>query len=144
MSLQISTVADSISKLSITGLSVYDIDNMPADAGRNLPCVLPAPNFITGFIPEVVSIDRQEIDFTYTLNYRLLGDLVGVGRGIHEMYPILVDALEAFLYAIVTNHAVTGLIDLQVANVTEFGVVTDPAGNEYHGCNISLTVLEFK
>lgn len=138
------TVADSISKISVSGLKIYDLNEMPQSVMRDLPCVMPAPNFVTNFRPVNISIDRQEMDFTYNLNYRLFATPVGAGRGIHETYQKITAALALFLAAIATNHSITGAVDLQIENIGEFGVVKDPSDADFAGCSISLSVQEFK
>lgn len=144
MALAIRTVADSISKISITGLAIKDLDTIPASVlARDCPMLIPAPNFLSSFTPTRVDLTTQEQDLRYTLTYRLLSAPVGSGRGIHELYDTMVTNIAAFLDAILTNHAVTGAVDIRAMNVGMFGVVTDPAGGNFHGCDIAIEVLEF-
>lgn len=145
MSLAIRTVADSIAGITITGLDIKDLDEIPSVVKpRDCPMIIPAPNFVSTFRPTRVDLTTAEQDYEYTLVYRLLSAPVGSGRGIHELYDTMVSNLASFLDAVVTNHAVTGAVDIEAANVSVFGVVEGPGGGSFHGCDIYIDVLEFK
>lgn len=145
MSLAIRTVADSIAGITISGVDIRDLDEIPGSVlPRDCPMILPAPNFISSFTPERIDISTQEQNYRYTLVYRFLAAPVGSGRGIHEMYDTMVTKLALFFDGLVTNHSVTGAVDIQAVNITSFGVVEDPSGASFHGCDIQIEVLEFK
>jgi hypothetical protein len=145
MALAIATVADSISKLSISGLTIKDVNELPDSVqARDCPVIIPAPNFVTNFQAERQELTVNELDYRYTLNYRLLAFPVGSGRGIFEAYPKAVEWTGKFLDALVANHSITGAVDIEPGSVISFGVVEDPGGSSFHGCDIAINVLEFK
>ena len=146
MALAFATVADSIAALSVSGVTLKDVDNIPEDATGLGPLIIPAPNYLTNF-----SMTRQsygggssaEMDVSYTLNYRLLFAPVGAGRGFIGVVDVMVDKLALFLDAVLAIDTIDGCEDITPDGVSNFGVVTDPAGNNYFGCDISLNILEF-
>lgn len=148
MTLAVSTVADSISKLSVTGVTIKDLNEIPTEVlKRDCPTVYPKPDgFLSNFEPESVSMSSGtsvQLNVTYTLTYRFLHSPLGSDRGLFGVYQDMVNKTTAFLDKIIISDTITGLVDLQIADVSEFGPVSDPAGNMFHGCDISLDVLEF-
>ena len=149
MALQIATVADSISKLSVAGATLKDIDELPKKGTvRNTPVIIPKPNgFLSNFKPERDSFGpgtTAKITVTYTLTYRLLHSEIGTGRtGIFSTYAAMVAITSLFLDAIIANDTVTGAVDLEAADVTEFGPVADPMGKMFHGCDIAINIMEY-
>lgn len=141
------TVADSISKLSIAGVNVFDIDQIPAKAMGNLPALFPAPD---GFISDISfsrvtkgSNGTAKMDFSYTLKYRFLHSPVGSGGGLVSTYADLIAKLALILVTIFTNDSIPGALDMQLQNVSDISPMLDPAGSaEYHGVDIMLRVEE--
>jgi hypothetical protein len=141
-----STVADSISGLSIAGITVKDISAIPEAVQRLTPILFPQPtDFITG-----MEIKRQSyggagtpaMDMTYTLNYVFLQSEVGSGRGLFSVYPALISNIAKIVKAILENDNITGAVDMEMPSVTTIGSITDPAGNEYWGALFALKITE--
>lgn len=148
MSLAAVTVADSISKLSVSGVTIKDVDQIPNEVTQyDLPVMFPEPlNFVTDFevIRDSFGIDSiAKKTARYTLNYTFCHSLVGSGRLLSDVYDDMVTKALLILDAIVANSTVTGAIDIEPLDVASFGVVLDPAGNSFHGCQISVRVMEF-
>lgn len=146
MTLNIATITDSLSNLSISGINVLDKDEIKESfTGYDCPVLCPRPNeFITA--PQVVSASfgtgtSHQMDVTYNLTYRYFHAPVGQGDLV-KTWSDMVDGLFLIFYAIATNDAITGLIDLQITNITQFGEVQDGAGNGFHGCDITMRILE--
>ena len=143
----ISTVADSIAGLSISGVTIKDIDQIPDSALMYCPLLIPQPaNFVTNLGVEFKTFGSNggaKIDTTYTLNYVFL--FCEVGSGINSFAAIsgLVGKLEDILEAINSNDAITGAVDVKIGAIGNIGVITDPAGNDYWGLEFSLRVLEY-
>ncbi len=150
MALQIATVADSISKITVTGATMKDIDQIPeAQNVMDIPIIIPKPDgYLSNFKPQRDSFGAggdAKMTVTYTLTYRLLHSAIGEGMsGIFSTYAAMVAIVSVFLDAIIANDTVTGAVDIQAASITEFGLVYDPAGKTaFHGCDISIDVMEF-
>lgn len=143
---QIATVADSISKLSISGVTLRDIDQIPAAAQMLCPIFFPQPSaFVTD-----LSFTRQsfggggaeKLDCNYTLNYVYLHCKAGSGINAFAPYAGIITKLELILETIMTNDTVTGAVDLQIGAIGDIGVIQDPAGNEYWGLLCAINILE--
>lgn len=143
----ISTVADSISKLSITGVTIKDIDQIPDSASMLCPLLIPRPNnFVTDISVTFETFGSNggaKINTAYTLNYVFLFCEVGSGLGAFSAFAGLMTKLSAILVAINSNDAITGAVDMKIGSIGNIGVITDPAGNEFWGLEFSLRLLEY-
>ncbi len=142
-----STVADSISNIAISGVTVKDINQIPDSASMLCPLLIPQPN---GFVSEITptfetfgSNGTPKINLSYTLNYVFLHSEVGSGVSAFDGYSDLMAKLELIFEAIFSNDAITGAVDLKLQSVSNVGVVTDPAGIDYWGVQLSFRVLEY-
>ena len=146
MALAFATVADSIAALSVSGFRLKSTGGMPEDVTGLGPMIIPAPNFLTNFTPTRISYGGGSSalqDARYTLTFRLLFAPVGAGRGFNGVVTELVNGVGLFLDAVLAIDTIDGCEDITPDGVSNFGVVTDPAGNNYFGCDISLNILEF-
>ena len=143
----IATVADSISGLSISGVTIKDIDQIPETARMLTPLLIPQPaNFVTD-----VSVTFQtygsnggaKINTNYNLNYVFLFCEVSSGMGAFAAFSGLISKLSSILVAINSNDAITGAVDVKISSIGNIGVITDPAGVEFWGFEFSLKILEY-
>ena len=146
VSLNMATVIEAIADLDVTGADILDSDEMPDSATGRKALIVPMP---TGFISDFESTRMAQgsmgaapHDVMYTLNYRLLHSRVGTKRGLFKTYPELITVLVAFINAILNNDVVSGLVDLQLYQVLNFGMVSGPNEDDYYGCDFALKVLE--
>lgn len=147
MALAVVTIANSIAALSVSGVTLKDLDEIPqAVLPRDCPMIYPKPDgFLSGLVIEIDSFGSTSAKKTvrYNLSYMFLYCPVGTGRGLFDVYAGMVAKALAFLDALIANDALTGAIDIQPAGVLQFGPVPDPAGNLFHGCQVDLAVQEF-
>ena len=149
MTLSIVTIADSVSKLSVTGVTIKDLDEIPESA-NNIDCPMVYPNpdgFVSNFDVERMaqgSGTSNVWDISYTLTYRFLHSEVGLGLGLFDVYDGMVDKLMDFVDKMLISDAVTGAVDLEVEDISTFGPVSDPSGKMFHGCDIMFRILEFE
>lgn len=141
------TVADSIANLSISGVNVKDIDQIPESALPVLPVLFPLPN---GFITDVnwtrltLGDAEAQMNLEYVLHYRYLHAVVGSGGGLLAVYSDMITNIAAILKKIFENSTLLGAVDITLESVSDIGALPDPAGQtQYHGVNIALRVLEF-
>ena len=145
----LTTVTDAIENISISGVTVKDYDGIVTNWQSTPNVLYPNPEgFLTGFQPpEYQSFlhgANAQVDFSYTLNYRFLGTQLGNLGNFSTAYKAVVDKYLLILAAIVTNHsAADGKADIEFGAVT-FGPMLDPAGNSYHGADISINVTEMQ
>jgi len=147
MALAISTVADSISKLSVTGLTIKDINEIPAGTDSRGKTLIPKPNFMTDFSMERDSFgggSTAKMTVNYTLNYRMLYKPVGAGRqNVLEYYDDLTSMIGLVLDAVLAIDTLTGTVDIVPLSVTNMGLVNDPADQAWYGCDFAFRVMEF-
>lgn len=143
----ISTVADSIAGLTISGVTIKDIDQIPDSASMLCPLLIPQPaNFVTDISVSFETFGSNggaKINTNYTLNYVFLFCEVGSGLGAFAAFSGLITKLSAILVAIDSNDTITGAVDMKINSIGNIGVITDPAGNEFWGLEFSLRVLEY-
>ncbi len=142
MALQIAAVANSIAGLSVSGVTLFDVDEIPAIGDARQPYIIPAPDWLTDFSMERMNFGGQLRDVSYVLTYRLLYAPVGSGRGFVGVVDVMIDKAALFLDAIMAVVTLTGLEDIVPVSVTNFGVVSDPSDNLFWGCDIAVEVLE--
>lgn len=145
MSVNIVNVAAAIHGLSITGLTIRDLDEikelMPIS---DLPCLVPHPrDFVTaiGAAP-VAHKSNAKTDVTYSLRYRLYFKPVTGQVKFFGPYKTLVQMVELIINKVIDNDAFGGAIDIR-PKILAIGGVEDHAGNVYHGADLQFDVLEY-
>jgi len=146
--IKIATVADSISKLSVAGVKIKDIDTIPEEVTQRIcPVMFPSPEgFVTGLRVEPKSYGAGtsgKNDVKYTLNYVFLYQPVGSDRYVTKNIAKLVDKTVLILNALIANDAVIGSVDIEPRIDGEFGKLADQVGNEFFGALIAIDVCEF-
>jgi len=148
MTLAIATISDAITDLSVTGLTIKDIDEIPqAVINRDCPLLVPNPdNYVSRFLvaPDSFGVgSSRKWTASYTLNYLLLYAAAGSGRTtVLEKYSGMVTAAFAFFDALLASSALTGTVDFEPDMIGDFGMTTF-SGTSFHSCGVSLNVKEF-
>ncbi len=148
MTLAIATIAENISKLSITGVTIHDLDELKDGIKERDGAVLyPKPD---GFVSDMRvepksfgSAGSRSYDVTYSLHYMLVYAPIGTGRGLFDKYPGMVAAAFSVIDELIENDALAGTQEFQVRAINQFGPVSDPVGKGFHGCEIVIDVTEF-
>jgi len=146
MGLHLATVADSIAGLSISGVTIKDIDSIPPDVTRLEPILFPEPlNYVTNFSMTRDStgtdVDARKTAI-YDLNYTFCFSPVGSDRPL-ALYNEMVAKVVLIINEILENSTIAGCVDIECQNIPAFGPVPDPAGNMYDGCRLAFTVTDF-
>lgn len=146
INVQLVTIADSISQISVSGVTVRDIDNIPENAADYCPVFFPAPDGFIGdvtFTPQSFGSDSlRKMDLEYSLRYRFLYAPLGSGSFLSN-YAGMLEKLELILEAILGNSSPTGAVDMELESLI-VDAMTDPAGAlQYHGAEITLRITEF-
>ena len=147
VSVSLATVADSIAGLSISGVTIKDIDQIPDNASMLCPLLIPNPSgFVTDISPSFESFGSNgsaRMNLSYTLNYTFLHSQIGSGINAFSSYSDLISKLVSVFVAVMSNDKITGAVDIRLQGISSIGVVTDPAQNEYWGVQFSFRVLEY-
>jgi len=148
MSLAITTISNAVAALSVSGLTIKDVDEIPqAVNNRDCPLLVPNPdNYVSGFyvVSDSFGIGSgHKWTAQYTLNYILLYAAVGAGRTtVMEKYSGMVSTAFAFFDALFAANSLSGSVDFEPGMIDGFGMV-DMASVSFHSCNVSLKVKEF-
>ena len=146
MALQIAAVANSIAALSVSGIVMKDIDEIPIAVGVRSSQIIPLPDYVTDFVMERDSFGMGSAKMTvhYTLNYRLLYKKVGVGRqNVIANFADMIAKCALWWDAVMAIDTFTGGVDIEPAGIRNMGNVNDPSDEIYVGCDISVRVQEF-
>jgi hypothetical protein len=146
MALQLEAVATAISGLTVTGLTVKDLNEIPEAFGMGGPTMFPNPDgFITDFNVQRVSfgMNTAKMTATYRLNYLLAYSPVGGTLKQFEAYARMVGLAIDIIDAILALASLNGAVTFEIPVIGEFGIVNDPAGNARWGCGVSVSITEF-
>ena len=148
MALAVTSVATDIAGLSVTGLTIKDLDNFEDEVlHRDGPVLMPAPQYFTDPAIERMSYGPGSVAKTnvyYTLNYRMFYAEVGVERGLSDVYQDMVSLTADLMDAIIANDYTDDAVDISIASIGAFGVVVDPTDNPFYGVDIGIRVLEYQ
>ncbi len=140
------TVMSSIAALSVSGVTIKDVDEVPEDVTGLGSIFMPLAAFITDFRVEPQSYGGGEsalMDIYYTLNYRFYLAPVAAGRGFLSVLDLLVDKLALLLDALIAIGVITGAEGIRPVAISNYGTVFDPSDNQFWGCDIAIEILEF-
>jgi hypothetical protein len=148
MGLQIATITSNIAALSISGVTILDIDEIKEGIKeRDGATFFPNPiGFVTDLRVEPVTLGSagaRSYNVWYSLHYVLAYAPIGSGRGIFDKYPSMVATAFSIIDALIANDALAGTQEFQVQSIPEFGPVSDPSGKMHHGCQIVIDIMEF-
>lgn len=146
MSLNSGAIATGIAALTVTGVTIKDVTAIPeAVDGRACPILFPSPDgWLLGGNPGGPATfgtpTTRYWQFDRNFDYVYLHAKVGEGRGLRDHIALMATNLDAIM---------TELTELDLANVdvigiqcSAFGVLLDPAGNDFFGCHVQITVRE--
>jgi len=145
---KIATVFDSISKLSVNGVSIKDVDQIPEEVlSRHCPVMFPDPSSpVSNVRVEPQSFGAGTAgknNVLYTLNYVYIHAPVGSDRYITKNVSAMVAKFALVMNALIANDSVTGAVDIEPKLAGEFGVVEDAVGNKFWGFMLAIDVIEF-
>lgn len=139
--LNVRAVTTAIAALNVAGVSITDLDGIPAQVfPRQCPILFPDPE---SFFGTAMAEEGALVDFwlaTRQFNYRLLYAAVGQDRepGVHYVgFAAVVDALLTALMRLDVDN-----VDVLRVTVSQFGVVTDASKQSFMGCVLGVVLQE--
>jgi hypothetical protein len=144
-----SSVTAAIKNLTISGVTIKDYNGIAA-SWQSTPNVLyPNPEgFMTNFSLNYPTINRGAgamVDISYDLNYRFLGTQVGNLGSLPVAYGDMVNKVLLIISALISEDApYSGKVEMEVVPPISFGARADPAGNMYHGADITVRITEMQ
>lgn len=147
-SLNLANICNAIAGLSISGVTVKDVDEL-AESWTTEPNILYPNVNPPGFVTEFGVEAEQYVDGTiglnsvhYTLNYRFLG--TDLGENLKTGYLNVVNKLTLIVQAILAApRPYSEDVEMELGNIT-IGPVADPAGHQFHGADFALKIVEQK
>lgn len=144
-----SNIANSISALSISGVTIKDVDEVSESwilqSNILYPNVNP-PGFIVGSTPNYIAMlqgANAPIDISYSMNYRFLGTKIG-DMNFTQAYASVFTKMSAIIDAIIANPApYSGRVEMKLG-AWSIGAKEDPAGNQFHGSDFELLITELQ
>jgi len=147
MTLAITTVCTSIAALSVSGVKICDLDDIPPSGTRLTPILFPDPaNPLSNFTPEIESFgggSSRLLDVDYDLNYVYIHCEVGAGRTGLDYLEGCVNSIQAIYDAILSIDVFTGGVDIIPTSNIQIITMADPSGKNYLGCALTFHVKEF-
>lgn len=146
MALSAVSVIAAIGNLSVSGVTMKDLTEIPQEGGARGAICYPDPNKpISGLSVTRDSFGGAAAKMTahYTLHFIFLHSPIGSGRGLFDVYA---DAVAKYLLiydAILATVNLTGCVDFNIDGGDFASPVADPAGNQFHGCPIAINITEF-
>jgi hypothetical protein len=144
--MRLADVAEAIAGLTIDGVTVLDLDEMPETVDpRACPLLGPSaarPSFLTDWEARRLTLQGNAQN-SYTLNYTLYQAPVGQDRGLFKQYPTMVANAAAVVEALQAVPRVAGCKSISVGSLPQFGPVFDASGQQFHGATFSLRIVEF-
>ena len=145
--ISLATVANSIAALSISGVTIKDADEIAASWNKQANILYPIPNnWITNAkftVDTFGSMGNEKARFSCNMNYRFLGTEVGNMANFIAAYSNVISKMVLIINAITSNDVITGATDFRFIGVSSIGPLADPAGNVFHGCDLTFTYEEF-
>jgi hypothetical protein len=150
ISLHLKDIADAISAISITGVTVKDVNQL-SGSWVSLPNVL-YPNidgpWVTDFSLDYKAFVRgvsAPVNPSYTLHYRFLGVAVGDLAILPAAYNDLIDKVILIINAIMgEDDPYSGGVNMELDDISDLHPLPDPAGNMFYGCDFALRVEEIQ
>jgi hypothetical protein len=143
--IQFTTVTDAIAALTISGVVIKDSDQITDSMGLGYAVLSPIPdNFITGVKVDSVEVTKSKLNFSYDLHYRYYHAAITGGMGgLFAMYSGMLTNLGAILAAFSKSTVLRGAMDNGAPTLSHIGPVVDAAGNSYHGCDVTIHIMQF-
>jgi hypothetical protein len=147
MTLAITTVCSSIAALTVAGVTICDLDNIPPSGERLTPILFPNPENPISNI-ECVSESygggsSRLMDVDYDLNYVFIYCKMGAGRTGLDYFEDCMLAIQSIYDEVLEIDTFTGGVDILPTSSIQLVTMTDPAGNNYLGCAMTFHVKEF-
>lgn len=146
MNLMLTNITDAIAAISVSGVTIKDVDQISGAWNAQPNVLFPNPDaFISGFTIEYDALmqgSTAPMTITYTLSYRFLSVQIGDISAFPASYNQLVGKVTAIINAFVSVFApYSGRVEMVVSGVS-LGARQDPAGNNYFGADILLNITE--
>lgn len=145
MALDLRAIAQAVAETSITGVTVYDLDDVSEMfVGRSCPALYPASGFGSRVTRQTFGGRAAAWKADRLLVYHYLHAPAGEGRTVADQLPGMATNQDAIITALVGAAYPQGTM-LAAIECGEFqGELPDPAGMPHLGYTVALAFTEFK
>ena len=149
MSLSTATIAAGIAALTVSGVTIKDVDEIPETVNsRDCPILFPSPD---GFVlggngePETGSTTfgaptTRLWTFNRTYRYVYLHEQAGATRGLKDVIGAMATKVDMIIEAVAEMDLTD--VDVMRVNVGDLGVLEAPDGKAFFGCMFEITLRE--
>lgn len=143
--IDLTTVTNTIEALTITGVTILDVDEIVEDMSMMPATLAPRPeDFITNTLITRDDSSGRLLKLEYTLNYRYYHCPIAGGLGgIFGSYSAMLTKILAIQLKLMDDAALTGAVDYKDVAPYNIGPVQDPAGNWHLGCEFGINFTQF-
>ena len=147
MSFSPSTIASGIAGLSVSGLTIKDLDEIPlVIVQRDCPILIPDYSFVSNVTATSRGLGlggSSVYSYEYDLNYLLYMAEVGAGRSNAEYMLSITQKVEALAAAIQAADTTLGAHRIFITGGLTATTLRDPADKlSFHGANLTIHVWE--
>jgi hypothetical protein len=144
MTIALTTITNAIAGLTISGVTIRDMHDIP-NAVAEYPILYPEPvNFIADLsvtrMAQITAATSWNVE--YTLTYTFMFAPLGSGRGMDLFSPMLTKAMVVVDAIIAAVAGVSGAVTCYLVGIATPGPMSDPSGNQFFGTQIRLRIME--
>jgi len=149
VNVKIRTVISAIAGLSISGVTIKDLDEIPGNTNLQPKTLYPnAEGVIRGLLPSretYGTLGSEKINLDYGIRYRYVHCTPdGSPGGVYDVVDDCVETIASILAVLLANDTVNGAVDVWLTSMSDFPIIVqDPAGNDFWGCDFTLGIKEF-
>lgn len=141
------TTAHSIASVTITGITVCDVHDIPQSGQMICPILFPQPEaWLSDVVQGSKSIsvnDAAQSDFSYVLHYVLLLCEAGSGASQTDPYNDLVAKIKAVVQTLLDSDTLAASVEISLNGIEGIGIVQDPSEVDFWGALLSFKVTEY-
>lgn len=146
---KLASIANAVEALTISGIRVKDIDNIPVSSTVRDVFLFPKPDgWVGGFSvtpqSQGTTATGRRVDLRYSLTYNLCVGNIGAGRAdVIDFYDTMVADVVRVINAVTDIATLVDGVEISVSDLVSFGAVATPDGVLHPGASIVFDVLEF-
>ena len=143
--IDLTTVTNSIEALTISDVTVLDVDKIVESMQMNPKTLAPRPeDFVTDMMVTRDEVSGQKLQISYVLHYRYYHCPIAGGLGgIFASYSAMMTNIIAIQLKLSDDAKLSGSMDTMEPQPFNIGPVQDPAGNTFLGCEFQISVMQF-
>lgn len=141
MALSLPTITAAIAGLSISGVRVLDLDDIPdATFAPGVPCLFPDPAFLSSASGTAITFRPRKYQVERDVRYVYLHAECGSLR-LANVMPALVAASDSIISALLGLEG-GNAYHVNGVSIGGFGALSDPTGKQFWGFQVTVALTE--